>query len=119
MGEDLLPGLVRVIEERLGPFGRPLSTLVIISAALGVAAWGIHQVVDKIVRPVVRVLPDGAGDVFSIEAVQSVGGIVAIVIGTLVAEYVYSKTRRKREQKLQQEIEGLRNRLDDAGIPSD
>ena len=54
--EDLLPGLIKMMEERLGRFGRPLSTLVVLAAALGIIAWGFHQVWVKIITPVVRVV---------------------------------------------------------------
>ena len=32
MGEELLPGLVKVIEERMGRVGRPFTTVIVIAA---------------------------------------------------------------------------------------
>lgn len=40
MGEELLPGLVKVVEERMGLVGRPFTTVIVIAAGLGVIAWG-------------------------------------------------------------------------------
>ena len=49
---DLLPGLVRVIEERLGRFGRPFTTLIVVFAGLGVVAWGYERIVSAWVGPI-------------------------------------------------------------------
>ena len=116
-GEDLIPGLVRVMEERLGPFGRPLTTLMILAAALGVIAWGVTQVIDKLILPVIRTLPVGGTDAFSVADVQSVGGLVGIIMGALVAEFALSRSRRKREDELKREVERLQKRLDDLSTP--
>ena len=44
MGEELLPGLVKVVEERMGLVGRPFTTIIVIAAGLGVIAWGAGTV---------------------------------------------------------------------------
>lgn len=49
--EELLPGLVRVMEERLGKFGRPLTTVLVICLALGASAWGIRLFWDNLASP--------------------------------------------------------------------
>ena len=54
--EEFLPGLVKVMEERLGRFGRPLTTIVVISLALGACAWGIKLFVDNAVSPIYKVI---------------------------------------------------------------
>ncbi|MFC1995011.1 hypothetical protein ACFLVK_01230 [Chloroflexota bacterium] len=50
--EELLPGLVRIMEEKLGRFGRPLVIVVVISLALGAIAWGIRLFWDNAVSPI-------------------------------------------------------------------
>ena len=51
MGEELLPGLVKVIEERMGKMGRPFTTLVIVAAGIGIIAWGFGVFVSNILVP--------------------------------------------------------------------
>lgn len=34
--EELLPGLIRMIEERTGRIGRPFTTLILVAAGLGI-----------------------------------------------------------------------------------
>ena len=50
--EEFLPGLVRLMEERLGKVGRPLTTIVIISLALGAIAWGLRLFWDNAISPI-------------------------------------------------------------------
>ena len=50
--EEFLPGLVRLMEERLGKVGRPLTTIVIISLALGATAWGLKLFWDNAISPI-------------------------------------------------------------------
>ena len=54
--EEYLPGLVKVIEERLGKFGRPITTIVVICVALGTATWGIRLFWDNAVWPLVTLI---------------------------------------------------------------
>ncbi len=50
--EELLPGLVRVMEERLGRFGRPLTTVMVINLALGASSWGLKLFWDNAIYPI-------------------------------------------------------------------
>lgn len=56
MGEELLPGLVKVIEERMGKLGRPFTTLIILAAGFGIIAWGVGMIYTHILAPSLRVL---------------------------------------------------------------
>ena len=56
MVEDLLPGLVKVIEERLGPIGRPVTTFLVIVIVLAITAWGLNLFWEKAVEPVSTVV---------------------------------------------------------------
>ncbi len=56
MGEELLPGLVKVIEERMGRMGRLFTTLIIFAAGAGIVAWGFGVVYEKVVTPAAKVL---------------------------------------------------------------
>ena len=83
------------MEERLGRFGRPLSTLVVLAAALGIIAWGFHQVWVKIITPVVRVVYTNNDVPISQEVAESGAGIVGMVVGYVLAEYLFSRKRSK------------------------
>lgn len=55
MSENLpsnLSEVIRIIEERLGRFGRPFTTAIVVSAGLGIISWGGHAFFTKLVLPV-------------------------------------------------------------------
>lgn len=52
--EEFLPGLLKAMEERLGRFGRPLTTFVVICLAFGAAAWGIKLFIDNAISPLTK-----------------------------------------------------------------
>ena len=52
MAEELVPGLVREIEERMGRLGRPFTTRMVIFAGLGVMAWGAEMVFNTVIVPI-------------------------------------------------------------------
>ena len=56
MGEELLPGLVKVIEERMGKLGRPFTTAIILAAGVGVIAWGFGVFYSNILAPILELV---------------------------------------------------------------
>ncbi len=50
--EEFLPGLIKIMEERLGRFGRSITTAVVICVVLGIVAWALKLFWDNIVFPV-------------------------------------------------------------------
>ena len=56
MGEELLPGLVKVIEERMGKLGRPFTTAIIVTAGLGVISWGVGMIYTNLLAPSFRLV---------------------------------------------------------------
>ena len=54
--EHFSPGLLKVIEERLGRFGRPTTTLVVIAVALGLISWGVKSFIDNAVLPLSQLI---------------------------------------------------------------
>ena len=56
MGEELLPGLVKVIEERMGKMGRPFTTVIIVAAGVGIIAWGLGVFYSNILVPAFKML---------------------------------------------------------------
>ena len=49
--EGLLPGLVKVIEERMGKLGRPFTTVIIVAAGFGIIAWAIGAIINNLLAP--------------------------------------------------------------------
>ena len=110
--EGLLPGLVRVIEERLGAIGRPFTTIMVISAGLGIIAWGAGTVYGKVVEPAISFFGVQVDSELATGLV-AVGALVAIfVIGILAVSYGIERIRRggvhARLQKQEQQIRELR-----------
>ena len=54
MEEHFFPGLLKAMEERLGPFGRPLTTLLILAVVLGIFVFVGDLVYTKAVAPIVQ-----------------------------------------------------------------
>ena len=48
MGEAFLPGLVKVIEERLGRLGKPVSTIFVLLLVLGIGAWMLDLFIGRL-----------------------------------------------------------------------
>lgn len=81
--EEFFPGLLKMIEERLGRFGRPITTVVVICLALGVIAWGLNQFIGSAITPMARFIQT----LFSEEDVLTVAklrGPVTAIIGYLI-----------------------------------
>ncbi len=106
--EEFLPGLVRVMEERLGPFGRPLSTMLVLVITAGVMTLGIDYIVRTAVMPTLSWLglPEGT----TIERVAPLlFGIAIAVVGVaampLARRHERRKMLRRREAEDQQVAE--------------
>ena len=91
MGEELLPGLVKVIEERMGRLGRPFTTAMVILAGLGVMAWGGGIFFRNVIAPIVAF----AGVAIDQELVASfvILAIVLAIFGGAVILTVYGVER--------------------------
>ncbi|MFA5316802.1 MAG: hypothetical protein WC369_05210 [Dehalococcoidales bacterium] len=100
--EEFLPGLVRVMEERLGRFGRTLATLVVICLALGASAWGLKLFWDNVIYPISRFVMTII-EVQPINFEDFVDGVVTplavflfflVIIFTLFQLYIHKKTKK-------------------------
>ena len=116
MGEELLPGLVKVIEERLGPFGRPFTTLIVIAAGLGIIAWGAGTVYGKVVEPAIAFFGVRVDSELATGLV-ALGAMVAIfVLGILAVAYGIERIRRRgvnaRLQEQERQIRELREMVE-------
>lgn len=104
--EKFLPGLVKLMEERLGKFGRPLTTLVVISLALGALSWGIKLFWDNLVSPISKfiqiiyeVQPITSEDFVNKVITPSVVCIMLLLIIFIIFQLIVRKTICKPSMK--------------------
>ena len=116
MGEELLPGLVKVIEERLGPLGRPFTTLMVILAGLGVMAWGCKEIYQAFVTPILDAVGVEPGPDAVEQALAFVGlvGFIAIVLWLAVyaSDRIQGRRFSSRLRNQDEEIKRLREQLE-------
>ena len=116
MTEELVPGLVRVSEERLGIAGRPLTTLMVLSAVVGITSWGVKQFFTSIVDPVLRIFGLHA-DSELVGAITILATLTLFIVASIfVTVYGVDWLRRRgvnaRLQAQEKEIQELRNQLE-------
>ena len=74
--DDFLPGLVKTLEERFGPAGRPLSTIVLLAACVWIIAGGVNQLVKIVIAPLVNALQEPFGD----QLLWTIGTVVLSIV---------------------------------------
>ena len=113
---ELIPGLVAVAEERLGKLGRPLTTLVILFACLGVIFWGASLVFKEGVAPLLEFLGSDVANTPAAVLALNWAALVGFfsLIGLLIIYWRNSnqtrriQTKRQRIQELEAELASLR-----------
>lgn len=71
---QLFPGLLRAVEERLGPLGKPLTTVLVILGLLAAYAYLWSVIWDKAVEPIKN----------DIDRFTDIGNIPWVLVGQLV-----------------------------------
>ncbi|MBI2172414.1 MAG: hypothetical protein HYU30_10455 [Chloroflexi bacterium] len=106
--EDLLPGLFKAMEDRLGKHGRPITTGLIVLVALGLAAWMIGLITNNIVAPLFRVAkPLLKGKSFTVEGPDITALTLSLlVVGILVVGVFLLLNRKVKEIRFKNEIIG-------------
>ena len=116
MSEELIPGLVRVIEERLGFLGRPFTTLMVLTAGLGVIAWGFSQIYKTFVAPLLDMMGIEPGGSDLAQALTLLGMAVALSLGAWIGFYAIERIQRQRVSvqliERDEQIRELKKRLD-------
>ena len=121
MAEELLPGLVKVAEERLGRLGRPFTTLIIISAGLGIIAWGVAQVYKSVVAPIITFFGATVDPDLAESLIALAGVLIFFAVFFLVMYYgvgwIRSHTFDSKIRELEGQIASLKSELanEDAG----
>ena len=115
MGEELIPGLVRVIEERLGWLGRPFTTAMVILAGLGVMAWGGSMFFKNVLAPIIafaglNIDQDLVASFVILSMVVAIFGLGALLTAYGV-EHIRGRGPSARLQQQESEIAELRGQL--------
>ena len=112
VAEELIPGLVKVAEARLGKVGRPLTTAMVFLAIVGIMAWGADMVFSKIIAPVLKV----TGIHEDSELMASIAILIIltiVVVGAVVftsygVQWIKDSRLRARLQRQEEELKELR-----------
>ena len=120
---DFLPGMFRMIEERFGRAGRPITTALLGLFALAIMAWCLGIIYDKVVGPVLGVVgkelaPDLASQMIAWATLVGFCGFIGW-LSVFVADRIHGKrysdvlaTKRERIQDLESELTALRQDAD-------
>ena len=97
---DLLPGLVKLMEDRLGRAGRPVTTAFILLVVLGVSALMIDLIYTKVAKPVVSVFYVESVSVNLVEILMAygIGAFMWIVVVLTVNRLVLVRAKRIIEE---------------------
>lgn len=90
--EEFLPGLVKVMEERLGPLGKPLSTLLVLVITLAAIAWCVNFLWRTVIEPFIAEFDPGIAHVAA-----TWGGPVFV---GFVWYLIWWMLRRRREKRM-------------------
>ena len=115
MNEELLPGLVRVIEERMGRFGRPFTTTIVVFAGMAIIAWAISVIFKTFVTPVLDALGSDFANTPAVIAALNWAALIGFftVVGLLIIYFRNSnqtrriQTKRERIRELETELATL------------
>ena len=112
MEGSLIQGLVTVMEERLGRFGRPFTTIMVVVVGLGITAWGGHMVWSKIVQPILNLSgvdtnPELLSAIGLFVTIASIMAAIILLI-TYVSEKIRSRSFDTRLAAQEAEIRRLR-----------
>ena len=117
--EEFLPGLVKVMEERFGRFGRPFTTLLVGAVGLAVLVWSTDLIYGKAIGPAIDLLGDGTPSIL-LRAFRVIGSALGgYVVGYLFVDLLVMRPRRKRLDQYESDlaaytrlVEELQERLD-------
>ncbi|MBI4188650.1 MAG: hypothetical protein HY529_05535 [Chloroflexi bacterium] len=104
--EEFLPGLVRIMEERLGKFGRPLTTIVVLALAFGAIAWGLNlfwynvvSPISKFIQTILEVRPFTLEDFVKTVITPLAILIILSIILFILTQILFRKTIIKQAEK--------------------
>ena len=104
-----------MIEERLGPWGRPFTTVMVVLAGLGIMAWACGAIYKTFVGPILGMIgiEPGPDIVAQALALAGLAGFTGIILWLMVyaADRFHGRRFSTRLQEQENQIEQLRTRL--------
>ncbi len=99
--------MVDMIEKYLGPFGRPLITLLILSVTLGLIAWSINMLWTKLIAPVYHYsVIEWEVNPLAVFWLQPIAVLVLLLILVWLLDYFLIQPIHKREMAKQAQLDG-------------
>ena len=106
---DFLPGVFRMMEERFGRVGRPITTALLALFALAVAAWCLGLIYTNIVGPILKVTGTEVGQELANTVIAWVSLFAFVSFIGIVVFYVRHRLQRNRyEPKLANKQERIK-----------
>ena len=112
---DFLPGVFRMIEERFGRFGRPLTTLLLGIFALAIIAWCLGLIYNNVVGPVLgsldkEIAPEMVARIIAWATLVAFLGLIFWLIA-YVADRAQGRKYANRLTSKRERIEALEREL--------
>ena len=112
--EEFFAGMIKMVEERLGPVGRPFTTVIVILCALGLGAWGLNLFVVNAIAPVASFVSKiiGEGTITLSDVRELVGISPAWIVSGFISTWVISRYISRATEKVMSEMEERSAELD-------
>ena len=113
---DFLPGVFRMIEERFGRAGRPLTTFLLAVFALAIIAWCLGLIYNNVVGPILSALGKEVAPVVIEQTIAwatlllLLGGMCWLI--AYVSDRLQGRRFSTRLQEQEEEIRQLREKLE-------
>ena len=111
-----IPGIVKVIEDRLGPLGRPFTTFIAVMLGLGIAAWAYGEIAIKWIDPLTsKIFMAGAYRLCTPDMLLSIRLAIFFAVYVVVIAVwmiVRSWFHRRDISELERELEECKQKLD-------
>ena len=106
MVEDQLPGMVKMMEERFGRFGRLMTTVLLLAVWVAVVAWALKMGWDNLLVPLTRAI-----DIIPGLPKYELGFVSGLVGSSLLFFLAYASLQgymaRRRRALLREEMESM------------
>ena len=98
MGEELLPGLFKMMDKQFGRFSRPISFVVLSLIVMGISAWALELTWQKLLGPIASLVveTDTPVTLDELGAAIILGGLVVVVTVSVWATSLFIKFTSKR-----------------------
>ena len=115
--EDLFVGLVRVVEERLGRFGKPVTTALVAMGVVVFLTWASKFIYSNALEPVYRAAISGSLTEIAKVAMYFIAVLLGYALGWVMTD-VIARRRRNQMKRLIDRLESLLEEHKDTSPPS-